>query len=361
MNDPLHFSLSLGRFFGIHVRLHVTLLAYFAFQLVKSAVEKDHAVFQTAAWLSLLLLAVLVHAFGHYLASRFYYEEPEDIRLWPLGDFQLPGWSLDIPSENAWRISLAGPLLNLVVCLAVALGLYVFADAIVTYRIFGNDLGTGAPEVAAKAGEVRTIAQAYTGAWWLGWFAYWNWVLFVVNLIPALPFDGGRLLRTSTLHAGFGSPRHSLFVPIVARTVVVLLVVIGFFKMVNSQFDDGLCLWMIALIVEMISRAESRQDEESDENQPFGYDFSQGYISLESNAATVRPRQENAIERWRRRRSEQRRIRRQAREAAQSRRMDEILEKIHREGKASLTDEETRFLNRVSRSLRKKPKNSNDR
>ena len=29
----------------------------------------------------------------------------------------------------------------------------------------------------------------------LGWFGYLNWVLLLANLIPALPFDGGRMLR----------------------------------------------------------------------------------------------------------------------------------------------------------------------
>ena len=92
------------------------------------------------------------------------------------------------------------------------------------------------------------------------------------------------------------------------------------------------------------------------EDGVFGYDFSEGYTSLEGSAAKVRPYRESALKRWRRRRSELRRQRRLAREAAEERRMDEILEKLHREGRSALTDEEHRFLVRVSAKYRNRPK-----
>jgi hypothetical protein len=38
--------------------------------------------------------------------------------------------------------------------------------------------------------------------------------------------------------------------------------------------------------------------------------------------------------------------------------MDEILEKLHREGRGALTDEENRFLIRVSMRLRNRTKNA---
>ena len=41
----------------------------------------------------------------------------------------------------------------------------------------------------------------------------------------------------------------------------------------------------------------------------FGYDFSEGYTSLEGSAAKVRPYRESALKRWRRRRSDLRRQR----------------------------------------------------
>ena len=45
-----------------------------------------------------------------------------------------------------------------------------------------------------------------------------------------------------------------------------------------------------------------------------------------------------------------------AREAAEERRMDEILEKLYREGRSALSDDEQRFLVRVSVKYRNRPK-----
>jgi hypothetical protein len=53
-----------------------------------------------------------------------------------------------------------------------------------------------------------------------------------------------------------------------------------------------------------------------------------------------------------------RRQRRQEREAAEERRMDEILEKLHLKGRSALTDEEHRFLVRVSAKYRNRPRAS---
>jgi hypothetical protein len=108
----------------------------------------------------------------------------------------------------------------------------------------------------------------------------------------------------------------------------------------------------------LIVRAETRMLEDGGffEDGVFGYDFTEGYTSLEGSAAKVRPYRESALKRWRRRRSDLRRQRQQAREAAEDRRMDEILEKLHREGRAALSDEEHRFLIRVSAKYRNRPK-----
>jgi stage IV sporulation protein FB len=91
-----------------------------------------------------------------------------------------------------------------------------------------------------------------------------------------------------------------------------------------------------------------------------GYDFSQGYTSLErsnkSNPSAARRRQ-GWLERWRERRRVAKELRaRLDAEQAQAQ-LDEILAKVHSNGISSLTDAERRQLNRASARLRDKDKN----
>jgi hypothetical protein len=94
--------------------------------------------------------------------------------------------------------------------------------------------------------------------------------------------------------------------------------------------------------------------ENGGEDGLFGYDFSQGYTSLERDepVRTRTARQPNWFQRWRQRRRAARLQREQEQREAEDRRLDELLEKVHREGKDSLSDEERRFMKRVSERLR---------
>src|SRR5205823_2992276 len=76
------------------------------------------------------------------------------------------------------------------------------------------------------------------------------------------------------------------------------------------------------------------------EESVFGYDFSQGYTSLERDEQKDAPpprRRQNFIQRWLQRRQARKRLKEQERQEAEERRMDELLEKIQRHGKESLT------------------------
>jgi len=87
----------------------------------------------------------------------------------------------------------------------------------------------------------------------------------------------------------------------------------------------------------------------------FGYDFSQGYTSLErEEGITAKPPQPNFVKRWLQRRAERKRLLEQELQVAEEIRMDELLDKIHRQGEESLNDEERRFLKRVASRYRKR-------
>ena len=159
------------------------------------------------------------------------------------------------------------------------------------------------------------FAPALTPVWWAGWFGYLNWVLLLANLIPALPFDGGRFLRAALSGTSSVSHRESMVGPWFARSCAAILGLAGLVRLLVSQNSDGLTLIGLAILIELMVRSEARMLEDGGffDDGVFGYDFSEGYTSLEGGAAKVRPYRESAIKRWRRRRSEFRRQRRQAR------------------------------------------------
>ena len=182
--------------------------------------------------------------------------------------------------------------------------------------------------------------------------------MFLANLIPALPLDMGRILRGLTESPWSAASRDNLIGPWAARVSALVLGIGGLIRFA-MQSEGGLTLIMLGVFIYLFSRHEARMLDDGafyDESL-FGYDFSQGYTSLEaSSAATVSQPREGVIARWRRRRSELRRRRQGARATAEEHRMDEILDKIHREGRAALSSSEKRFLVRVSERYKNRPR-----
>jgi Zn-dependent protease len=353
MTDPLTWSpISLGRWAGTQVRVHFLLIFYLVSTLLLAAVSKEHSVGSTACWLGLLIVALAIHELGHAAMGWWLGCEPEEVRLWPLGNMVMPASATR--SGDNMLVAMAGPAVSLAMVLGAAIAVNLLG-AHFTWNPFGNSLGTGAPMVV-HADQSRAVAT-FTPAWWIGWFGYLNYVIMLTNLLPALPFDGGRMFRAYLAQSSVSPAKDSMIPPLFARSCALILVVVGVVRLV-SQKGDGLTVLALALLIELMVRTEARMIEDGGffDDGVFGYDFSEGYTSLEGSAAKVRPYRESAIKRWRRRRSELRRQRRQEKEAAEERRMDEILDKIHREGRAALTDEETRFLVRVSAKYRNKPR-----
>jgi Zn-dependent protease len=354
-SDLLTWSpINLGRWFGTRVRVHIFLIVFVVVRLLSAALAPGHPVLPTACWLLLLLAALLLHELGHAAMARWLGSEPDDVRLWPLGNMVGPAPPARSPDHAL--VALAGPGTSAVLVLASAIALN-FAGAQLVWNPFGysHSQDAGAPLLAGGA-----QAHALSPLWWVGWFGYLNWVLLIANLIPALPFDGGRLLRAFLASSPVVSARDGMLAPYFAHAFALALVVAGLIRLFRPQTggSDGLTLIGLAVLIELIVRSEARLLEEGSffEDGLFGYDFTEGYTSLEGSTAKVRPYRESALRRWRRRRADLRRQRQQAREAAEERRMDEILEKLYREGRTALSDDEQRFLVRVSAKFRNRPK-----
>lgn len=347
------FEIHLGRWFGTPVRVHGGFTLFLVLSLISAGLDEGHPVATRAGWLALLVLAVIVHELAHLGMAAGLGSEPEDVRLWPLGNMVAP---LPTPasrsSETIW-VAAAGPALSLILAITVLVGLRL-ANVAMVLSPFGNAEGTGAPILL----ETGKPAASFTLAWWLGWFGFLNWILFCANLIPALPMDGGRIFRAAIAGASGGTARESMLGPHTAQVSAVVLLIVGLVRLFDPHKEAGITLIFLAALLYLYVRQEARLLEDGGffDEGVFGYDFSEGYTSLEGSAQKVRPYHESALKRWRRRRGEQRRQRRLAREAAEEQRMDEILSKLHLQGRSALTDEEQRFLVRVSAKYRNRTK-----
>jgi len=353
MTDILTWSINLGRWSGVQLRVHYFLVFFAVGRLFNALFSGPEGprVLPTACWLLVLLAVLVLHELGHAAMAAIQESDLEDVRLWPLGNLVVPGGS---KSSDSASVAAAGLVTSGLLALGTAVLLALF-DASMVFNPFGAAvvkgelIDAGAPFLHSTGKQVAALRPL----WWAGWFGYLNWVVFLANLIPALPFDNGRVVRAVLARSSVGITRDNPYAQWLAHSFAGILTLVGLVKMFSS-FPDGLTLFAIAFLIELIVRSEARMMEDGGffEDGVFGYDFSEGYTSLEAGAAKVRPYRESALKRWRNRRSELRRSRRVAREAAEERRMDEILEKLYTQGKAALTDEEHRFLVRASTRLR---------
>ena len=354
MTDLLTWSINLGRWSGVQVRVHYFLIFFAVSRLVNAlfSMGEGPRVVPTACWLLVLLVVLVLHELGHAAMAAIGETEAEDVRLWPLGNLVV---ATGPKSSDTIAVAAAGLVTSglLAVGTLVLLNLYGASMVLNPFGWAGGKAGevidAGAPVLVSTGKQVAALRPL----WWAGWFGYLNWVVFLANLIPALPMDGGRIVRAILARSSVGITRDNPYAQWLAHSFAGILTLVGLVKMFSS-FPDGLTLFSLALLIELIVRSEARMMEDGGffEDGVFGYDFSEGYTSLEAGAAKVRPYRESALKRWRRRRSELRRRRRVAREAAEEQRMDEILEKLHTQGKAALTEEEHRFLVRASTKLR---------
>ena len=204
-----------------------------------------------------------------------------------------------------------------------------------------REQGADVPPPGPPRGRVRAIIL-------LARLFLVNWFLFLFNLVlVGFPCDSGRMLQC-ILWPNFGYRQATLFA-IRAGFVTMFAVIIASIVI----FDPLLMLF--ALFIYISCKQEWIVLETGGEDSLFGYDFSQGYTSLERDEpAPPKPKQPNFIKRWLQRRAERKAQLEQELQIAEEQRMDQLLDKIARHGKESLTDEEQVFLNRVAKRYRKK-------
>src|SRR5579871_1482561 len=173
-------SISVGRLFGVDVRLHLTFLILPAFLYYTDYVanRQNSNGGRDLALVGIILACVAAHEFGHIVVARRLGLIPKAVILLPLTGVALYDESKvqKQPSAMIWRreirFALAGPLVNLALA-GLAIGVITAAGR-------SSDLWKW-PFLQA-ANLPRSIVWA-------------NLYLAILNLMPAYPLDGGRIVR----------------------------------------------------------------------------------------------------------------------------------------------------------------------
>lgn len=158
------FNIQLTTAFGITTIVHWSVPAFVLFLALVDPFQAGIAI--------LAFLSVVPHEYGHALAARWYGIKTRGIVLYPLGGVAMLEPNKDVRLER-WRelvVAAAGPL--------VSLGLALFG--------FWMALHQPLP-------PVEQVGVHDLSVWF--WFGAINTVMFVFNMIPAFPMDGGRMLR----------------------------------------------------------------------------------------------------------------------------------------------------------------------
>ena len=199
-------TLGVLRVFGVPVRFHFTFVLLLIFLLFIGVGERQSGA-MTALYVLALFASVLLHELGHTLVARQYGIRTTEIVMYPIGGVSRPE---RIPKgrEEFW-IAISGPLVNGL----IAAGLFAW---LATQHQFVP------VELLRDPTDANLVQRIATG----------NFLLFVFNLLPAYPMDGGRLLRSVLM----------LFKPeeeatrIAASAGQALAAMLGLYGLLSSNF-----------------------------------------------------------------------------------------------------------------------------
>jgi Zn-dependent protease len=201
----MKWSWKIARLADIDVYVHATffiLIAWIGLSIWQQQANIP-AVINGIGFILILFVCVVLHEFGHALTARRFGIRTRHITLLPIGGVAALERMPDDPKQE-FLVALAGPAVNVV----IALGLWLWLQ-------LSNGL--------VKVEEIAT-----TDASFMVRLMAINVMLAVFNLIPALPMDGGRVLR-ALLAMRLEPARATQIAASVGQILAVWMGVFGFF------------------------------------------------------------------------------------------------------------------------------------
>lgn len=322
--SPLLLGFSVGYWFRTNVRVSFLFPLLVVFLCFRLGVRLGLIVS------GILIVSIIAHEFAHVFAARRTGGTASEIVLWPLGGLAMTSPAASFTSEF-WTVA-AGPISNALLCLA---GLPVLISHGMVYDSMRLIY---LPSVTLSGPSLLPDLVALT-------FSV-NFLLLLVNLLPIYPLDGGQIALAVAKRSWDGQTAR-LGTMWVGMILCILFIFVGWAIKVQDVTFLGFMLIVFVMHEYFMTQIHSR-----DEDSFLGYDFSQGYTSLERSDQSEPARRLGPLERWRARRDAERREREEKERLETERRVDELLQKVHDHGMDSLTEAERRFLQKASSRYR---------
>lgn len=353
-------TLSLGHWSGVLVRVHVSLpLAAIWALLMACQVDtvhggKDVSSFPKDRMVIVAIMgiaAIAFHVVGHILAAARSGIEVREITLAPWGEWNPVETGRS--AEAALYTHLSGIAINGIFCTFTAMALWLSGDSTVGELVIPLD------RTHLLVGDSQLVL--------LRWMFGLNYILLLINLLPAAPFDGGRIVGSSLdlLLPHWNRRGRRVLQQVIARMTGVTLVVAAI-AVINVKTGTLLPLWfplavlgLVALfaseeraastVAPSIKMPPNEQDMTSEVNYEAEFDADEHFSSLDADDMDEGP-----FAQWLQERKELARRRRLEQEQTDDHRVDEILARLHEKGLTALSADERKVLERVSDRIRRR-------
>jgi Zn-dependent protease len=238
-------SIQLLRVFGIRIGASPSwFVVLFVFIYVMSDYFRDvlggsitQAYVVAVAAVFLFFVSLVLHELGHALVARREGIEISGIDLWFFGG--VAKLSRDTQSPGAeFRIAAAGPLVTLVI-----VGIFLGLGALIQ-----NGAALDVARLAGDAEASPTIAL-------LGFLASINAMLFVFNLVPAFPLDGGRIARAIVWKITGNRNTATRIAGRIGEGFAYLLIGLGIFLAARGNLLNGIWLVVLGWFIAQSARA----------------------------------------------------------------------------------------------------------
>lgn len=199
-------SFFIGQYRGIPVKVHwsfgLMIMAIFFIGIRNGNSLIDIGIFFLLIFT--LFACVIFHEFGHALMAKKYSVTTRDIIISPIGGVARLERIPTRPMDEFW-IAVAGPLVNVVLAFLCAVVLFAI-DSHPFATFINDDISLDSPSAFLQ--KVFFI----------------NIILFLFNLLPAFPMDGGRVMR-ALLSLRYSRKKATKIAMILGKVFAILFII----------------------------------------------------------------------------------------------------------------------------------------